>query len=76
VQRNPLESFLVVVEELAENFSAFIPDIPGCVATGSSYDEAVTNISTSYQALIEALSPEARADLTPHATTAFIHRFR
>lgn len=32
--------FLVVVEEAGQNFSAYSPDLPGCVATGATREEA------------------------------------
>lgn len=36
--------FLVVIEKAASNFSAYSPDLPGCVATGKTRDEAETNM--------------------------------
>lgn len=29
-------SYLVVIEKAGENYSAYVPDLPGCVATGKS----------------------------------------
>jgi predicted RNase H-like HicB family nuclease len=31
--------FLIVVERAGANFSAYSPDLPGCVATGATPDE-------------------------------------
>jgi predicted RNase H-like HicB family nuclease len=31
--------FLYVIEKAENNFSAYLPDIPGCIATGASVDE-------------------------------------
>ena len=31
--------FLVVIEKTNANFSAYSPDLPGCVATGSTREE-------------------------------------
>jgi len=31
--------YLVVIEQTATGFSAYSPDVPGCVATGESRDE-------------------------------------
>lgn len=36
--------FLVVIEKAASNFSAYSPDLPGCVATGKTRDEAEMNM--------------------------------
>ena len=40
--------FLVVIEKANGNFSAYSPDLPGCVATGETHDQAAQNM---YQAI-------------------------
>jgi predicted RNase H-like HicB family nuclease len=32
--------YAVVIENAGENFSAYAPDLPGCVATGRTVEEA------------------------------------
>ena len=39
-----MHRFLVVIEKTERNFSAYSPDLPGCVATGASRDEAEKNM--------------------------------
>ena len=34
-----MHKFLVVIEDAGENFSAYSPDLPGCVATGATREE-------------------------------------
>ncbi len=36
--------FLVVIEKANNNYSAYSPDLPGCVATGASREEAEKNM--------------------------------
>ena len=36
--------FLIVIEQANGNYSAYSPDLPGCVATGKSRDEATRNM--------------------------------
>jgi predicted RNase H-like HicB family nuclease len=36
--------FVVIVEKAAGNFSAYSPDLPGCVATGTTEQETVDNM--------------------------------
>ena len=69
--------FLVVVERSTENYSAYVPDLPGCVATGASYDQAVANIHRSYEALMESLPPGKTSTIKPTTSYAIIspHRF-
>jgi hypothetical protein len=51
--------FLVVVEDAGANFSAYSPDLPGCVATGSTRDEAEQNMAEaeSFSALRDPAVP-------------------
>ncbi len=34
----------IVIEKTENNFSAYVPDLPGCVATGSTPEEVESNI--------------------------------
>jgi predicted RNase H-like HicB family nuclease len=36
--------YLVVIEPTATGYSAYAPDLPGCVSTGATRDEAETNM--------------------------------
>ena len=36
--------FLVVYEDAGTNYSAFVPDLPGCVSTGTTKAEVACNI--------------------------------
>ena len=36
--------YAVIIEEGLNNYSAYVPDLPGCVSTGENYDEVMRNI--------------------------------
>jgi predicted RNase H-like HicB family nuclease len=36
--------YAIVIEEAGSNYSAYVPDLPGCVATGSTVEEAEAQI--------------------------------
>ena len=36
--------YAVVIEQSGANFSAYVPDLPGCVATGDTVEEAEASI--------------------------------
>ncbi len=36
--------YTVIIEPGPNNYSAYVPDLPGCVSTGETYDEVVQNI--------------------------------
>jgi predicted RNase H-like HicB family nuclease len=39
-----MHRFLVVIEKADGNYSAYSPDLPGCVATGKTRDETAQNM--------------------------------
>ncbi|HEX9129650.1 MAG TPA: type II toxin-antitoxin system HicB family antitoxin [Gemmatimonadaceae bacterium] len=50
--------FLIVVENAGRNFSAYSPDLPGCVATGANRDEAETNMREAVRMHIDGLKED------------------
>jgi len=57
-----MSKYLVVIEKAGRNYSAFCPDMPGCVATGATRKEVVTNIREALSLHLEGLRQEgARA---------------
>jgi predicted RNase H-like HicB family nuclease len=53
--------YAIVIEAAGENFSAYVPDLPGCVATGSTVEEAEGEIRQAIKFHLEGL----RADNLP-----------
>ena len=47
--------FLVVIEKANNNYSAYSPDLPGCVATGATREEAEKNIYEAIEMHIHGL---------------------
>lgn len=43
-----MRRFLIVIEKADGNFSAYSPDLPGCIATGKTREQATRNM---YQAI-------------------------
>lgn len=39
-----MHRFLVVIEKANGNYSAYCPDLPGCIATGDTREEAEANM--------------------------------
>ena len=53
-----MEKFLVVIEKAEDNYSAYLPDIPGCVSTGNTIDETLHNIKEALEFHLEGLAEE------------------
>ena len=47
--------FLVVIEKANGNFSAYSPDLPGCIATGSTREETEKNIHEAIELHVTGL---------------------
>lgn len=47
--------FLVVIEKAGSGYSAYSPDLPGCIATGSTRGEAEKNIYEAVKMHLEGL---------------------
>ena len=53
-----MHRFLIVIEKAGENYSAYSPDIPGCVATGQTRDEAEQNMYEAVQLHVKGLQED------------------
>jgi predicted RNase H-like HicB family nuclease len=47
--------YAVVIERAENNFAAYVPDLPGCVATGRSLGEVERNIRDAIAMHIDGL---------------------
>jgi predicted RNase H-like HicB family nuclease len=47
--------FLIVIEKAGDNFSAYCPDLPGCVATGKTQQETERNMHEAVKMHIEGM---------------------
>ena len=63
--------FLIVVEEAGQNYSAYSPDLPGCVATGDTREETERIMYEAIQLHIEGL----REDGLPIPTSTAIAEY-
>ena len=47
--------YAIVIEDAGANFSAYVPDLPGCVATGSTVEETETAIREAIEFHLDGL---------------------
>ena len=59
--------FLIVVEKADGNFSAYSPDLPGCVATGKTRDQVTRNIHEAIEMHVRGLAEDQLLVPKPHA---------
>ena len=47
--------YAVVIEKAENNYSAYVPDLPGCVATGATVSEAEAQIREAIEFHLEGM---------------------
>ena len=47
--------YAVVIEKAGDNYSAYVPDLPGCIATGATVADTETEIRDAIRFHIEGL---------------------
>jgi predicted RNase H-like HicB family nuclease len=53
-----MHRYLVVIEKAEGNYSAYSPDLPGCIATGTTVEETKKNIAEAISFHIDGLKSE------------------
>jgi predicted RNase H-like HicB family nuclease len=53
-----MHRFLVVIEKAENNYSAYSPDLPGCVATGATREEAEKNMHEAIEMHVRGLQED------------------
>jgi predicted RNase H-like HicB family nuclease len=51
--------YAIVIEDAGANFSAYVPDLPGCVATGSTVEETEQAIREAVQFHLDGLRSDS-----------------
>lgn len=46
---------MVILEKAEKNYSAYVPDLPGCISTGKNVRETLKNIHEAIQCHIEMM---------------------
>jgi len=59
--------YVILIEEGTSNFSAYAPDVPGCVATGKSLEEIKQRMRTALEFHFEGIILDG--ERVPPATT-------
>ena len=64
--------YTIVIEKAPGNYAAYVPDLPGCVATGGTRDEAIREIGTAIVLHIESLREHGEPVPAPLCTAAVV----
>ena len=53
--------YAIVIEKAENNYSAYVPDLPGCVATGASVEEVEVQIREAIEFHLDGLREDGVA---------------
>ena len=64
--------YTVVIEKTPNNYAAFVPDLPGCVATANSREELLEEIREAIEFHIEGMREDGEPVPEPQTTAAVV----
>ncbi len=67
-----MKRYLIVIEKTGTGYSAYSPDLPGWVSTGSSRAEVEKNMNEAIAFHLEGLREQGQPVPEPHAYSAYV----
>jgi predicted RNase H-like HicB family nuclease len=67
-----VSGYAVVIERADGNLSGYVPDLPGCVATGATEREVRSNLAEAIRLHVESLRIHGEPVPPPTSTTAIV----
>lgn len=67
-----MHKYLVVIEKTSAGYSAYSPDLPGCVSTGSSRSEVEVNMKEAIEFHLDGLKEEGWEIPEPSSESAYL----
>ena len=64
--------YAVVIEKSSSGFGAFVPDMPGCVAAGSTREEVIRLIQEAIEFHIDGLKKDGEPVPSPASSVEFV----
>jgi predicted RNase H-like HicB family nuclease len=64
--------YAVVIEKAENKYSAYVPDLPGCVATGASIAEIETQIRDAIRFHIDGLKEDGLPVPVPSSVAEYV----
>ncbi len=65
-------TYLAIIEPGPNNFSAYVPDLPGCTSAGNTYEEALQGIREAIEGHLEIMREYGEPVPEPASKAALI----
>lgn len=67
-----MKEYVVIFELAGSNYSAYVPDLPGCISTGKTIEETESNIKEAIELYIDTLREDGQPIPEPSLTAKAI----
>jgi predicted RNase H-like HicB family nuclease len=67
-----MKKYLIVTERTDGSYSSYSPDLPGCVSTGRTREEAEKNMREAIEFHIDGLKQEGYPVPEPQASSSYV----
>ena len=64
--------YAVVIERANQNYSAYVPDLPGCIATGDTVAEVEAEVGEAIRMHVDGLLEDGIAVPAPSAIAEYL----
>jgi len=64
--------YAIVIEKAESNFSAYVPDLPGCVATGTTVEETESQIREAIEFHLDGMRKDGIAIAQPASRVEYV----
>ena len=64
--------YAVVIEKGAKNFSAYVPDLPGCVSVGDTLEKVKAEIREAIEFHLEGMREDGSPIPTPSSLAEYV----
>ena len=64
--------YAVVIEKSKSNYSAYVPDLPGCIATGSTIEETEASIREAIAFHLDGLREDRQSIPEPTSLVEYV----
>ena len=66
-----MKEYVVIFEWAGSNYSAYVPDLPGCISTGKTLEETEKNIKEAIELYVDTLREDGEPIPEPSFTAFF-----
>jgi predicted RNase H-like HicB family nuclease len=64
--------YLIVIEKAEKNYSAYVPDVPGCISTGRTVAKTVQNMKEALEGHLQMMAEDGEAIPDPATTSEYV----